>query len=94
MPILKSQDLILVDAKEITIKDDKTGEPLKKWRYLFLNSENKLVKGYDNNGYFKDDVRTVFTYDPKIAKPYLWELSEWNGETKQKLYSGKLPKSK
>jgi len=94
MPIIKSEDLILVDAKPITITDKVTGELLNKYRYLFLDAEGKLKKGYDNIGLYKDDVQVVSSWDSKKAKTYLWELSEWNGETKQKLYTGKLPKTR
>jgi hypothetical protein len=94
MPIQISEDLILVEAKQITIKDKETGEPIKKWAYKFLDKDNKLVKGFDENGFYVKEVQTVSGFTPEKAKPYTWELTEWEGVTKKKLVVGGIRKIK
>ncbi len=93
MPILKEVKLILVDAKEIEFMGDKN-EPIKKWKYTFLQEDGTLKVGYDSNGIYKDDVKTVKSWDSAKAQNYFWELTEFQGITREKLFVGQLPKVK
>lgn len=92
MPIVIPKKLILVGAKEISFLDKNTNSMVKKWKYTFLTSENKLLVGYDENGIYKDDVKTVSGYDESKAQNFFWELKEFAGNTKEQLYVGKLGK--
>ncbi|GAI12974.1 unnamed protein product, partial [marine sediment metagenome] len=81
-----------VDAREIDFKDDK-GVKIKKWKYTFLQKDGKLKIGYDENGIYKDDVKTITKWDDKEAKNYYFELSEFQGETREKLFVGRMDKT-
>ena len=92
MPVIINKELILVDAKQIDITDRQTGEKIKKWKYTFLTPDNKLVVGYDANGLYKNEVKVVAGWEKAKAKNYAWELTMFQGITKEKLFVGQLPK--
>lgn len=86
MPITIKKRLILVEAKPINFKSKETGEMVSKWRYKFIDPDMKYHVGYDDLGVYSSDVETIENWDDKKAKDYLWSLTEFNGETKEKLY--------
>lgn len=101
MSLILSKQLICISAKFIKFKDANTGEPIEKWKYIFLtdqlDKDGKPIytKGYDTIGIYKDDVQPlILPFDPKKAKTYIFELREWNGQMTEKLLTGKAIKQK
>ena len=92
MPYIQSKMLILVSAEQISFQNA-DGETVKKWKYLFLKPDNNLLEGYDDNGLYKDDVKTVVSgYSEEQAKPYPFEARIWKGQTSWRLLAGGVKK--
>jgi len=92
MPIINNQKLILADARQIQFTDKRTGALVSKWKYTFLTPEGKLKRGFDDNGFYKDEVKVCTGWDESLAKDYPWELTEFQGETTEHLFAGRVPK--
>lgn len=87
-----AKKLILVSAEQITIKDKETGEPIKKWKYLFMQKDGSYMKPqYDEIGlYVKDVANDVQGWDESKAKTYMFNLKEYQGIVTEKLAVGEI----
>lgn len=86
-----AKKLILVSAQKINFKDKETKEPVSKYKYLFLKPDGTYLVAYDEIGFYKDDVvDQVVGWDDSKAKHYPFELKEFEGNVKEKLFCGKV----
>jgi len=94
MPITSTERLILVEAKKIEFTSKKTGDIVKKWKYKFVQkfapgAKPEFVVAYDDLGVYSENVETIDGWDESKAKDYVFTLTEFDGETKKKLYIAK-----
>lgn len=86
-----AKKLILTSVERITFKDKETRSPVSKFKYLFLKPDGTYLVAYDEIGFYKDDVVDQLQgWDESKAKHYPFELKEFNGQVREKLFSGKV----
>lgn len=86
MPLTKKRELILVESKFIEFTSKQTGDIVKTWRYKFVDKDLKYYIAFDPNGLYANDVCNISEWEQDKAKTYEFVVSEFNGETKEKLY--------
>lgn len=85
MALIVKKNLILVEARKIEFKDKETGQPVQKFKYVFLTPDELLISGYlDTDDYLKE-VQNVEGWESEKSKIYSFALSEFKGETSLKL---------
>jgi len=84
----KTEKLVLIEAKEIEIKDKTTGDKIKMWKYTFFNPQNVIVTGYRPDGeYAKEVAKGVSGFQEAKAFDYPFEGRVWDNQVKWKLSS-------
>lgn len=86
MPVIIKKRLIPVEIKSAPVKK---GSNVMKTKIKFLDENMKFVIGWnETDEYWKDKIQTISAYDSAKAYDTEWELTEWDGATKQKLITG------
>jgi len=81
MAIIHKKRLMLVDVIEIELKNG-----VKKFKYTFITSDNKLMNAYDNTGEYADLVVDCDgKYDDILAHEFCFTPKEFKGVVSEKL---------
>ena len=83
----KTELLMLVECKVIHFTDKNTGDPVKKWKYTFLNEKNEFFTGYLDSDEYKKYLVDDSVFDPKKAKSILLHGSVWQNVVSWRLGS-------
>lgn len=76
----KTELLNLIGIEKITFADKTTGEKVTKYKYSFLNAENKLVVGFHDELKYQSALvkKTNGSFDAKTAVEIVWKGRVWN----------------